>query len=114
MRDKKTAFMFVVKTAISAFVFLCTLEALYWPYMMKPGTVLPWWQVEQLAMVGLVVGFPAVAIVLAVGLSSPPDFLFPTLPIATSIAWSASVYWLIGVVVRLRAKKRLTSRNEKA
>ena len=116
MRDKKTALVFVAKVAISAFVLLCTLEALYWPVITKPGTILPWWKVEWLAMVGLIVGFPVVAIVLAVGLiwSTPPDFQLPTLTIATSIAWSATVYWLIGAFVRRRIKKRLTSRNEKA
>lgn len=113
MRDKKTALVFVAKVAISAFILMCTLEALYWPLIMKPGTILPWWKVEWLAMVGLIVGFPVVAIVLAVGLiwSTPPDFLFPTLSIVISIAWSATVYWLIGAFVRRRTKKRLTSQH---
>jgi hypothetical protein len=37
-----------------------TVEALYWPILLKPGTVLGWWQVKWAADIGYFIGPPAV------------------------------------------------------
>jgi len=47
----------LVRVMFAAFVFLCTVEAVYWPVIMIPGTRLEWWQVKWLAQLGCVLGF---------------------------------------------------------
>jgi len=105
MRAKRRITL-AAKLAISAFVLLCTIEALYWPLLMKPGTVLAWWQVGWLATIDFVVGLPVLVAIAGAGLLSVPNFLLPALPLGLSLLWSTVVYWLLGVALRWWEKKR--------
>lgn len=82
----------VSRIAVSGFVLLCTVQALYWPLLMKPGTELDWWQVHWLAQTGYVLGLPVM--VLAVLLGGKVQLLI-------AVLWSACVYWLLGIGCRL-------------
>jgi hypothetical protein len=55
---------FAVRFLIAAFVLLCTIQALYWPLLMKPGTELAWWQIGWMAKAGYVLGAPVMALAL--------------------------------------------------
>ena len=38
-------------------VFICTVQALYWPVIPKPPSI-QWWQVRELAEIGRYIGWP--------------------------------------------------------
>jgi hypothetical protein len=84
--------------AATAVCFL-TLEALYWPLIMKPGTELAFWQIYWAAQLGKWAGLPVVAAILV----SPLSGLWQeALAIVLTAAWAAVVYWLVGLALRRR------------
>jgi hypothetical protein len=83
---------FLVRLVISAFVLLCTIEALYWPILMKPGTQLGWWQVHWLAQIGFYVGFIPCGIALFSG--------SPVVALLSSAAFALFVFWLLRALFR--------------
>ena len=91
---KKIAIRFV----ITALVVYCTIEALYWPIIMKPGTELHWWQNKLSAEVGYYVGLP----VLVVVAKSPVSGLSHIAVIWFSVAvWGVIIYYLSGFPISL-------------
>ena len=48
-------------TFVSLLVLIVTIQAMYWPLVNKPGST-EWWQIEFLADIGYIVGFPVIAI----------------------------------------------------
>ena len=102
--------MFYSRIAIAVFVFVATIETLYWPLLPKPGTPYEWWEVKWLAQAGLYLGF--VPLVLTSELSKwdlPDNFLQPTAWLL-ALAWALSVYWLVGLVlIRLLSRRRSAS-----
>ena len=77
----------------SSLVMLCTVQALYWPLLPKPGTVIEWWQVGVLAKIGFLVGAPALIVIAKSPLSGLPQ---------TLLAWSLSFIWAGIVCLVLR------------
>jgi hypothetical protein len=81
---------FPARLLIAALVFLCTIQALYWPLLMKPGTELGWWQIDWMAKVGYVIGAPVM--VLAFWVSG-------LVLVLAAVLWSLLVYWLSGLLI---------------
>lgn len=81
---------FAVRLLITTFVLLCTIQALYWPLLMKPGTELGWWQIGWMAKVGYVLGAPVMG--LAVWVSG-------WVLVLAAVLWSLFVYWLSGLLI---------------
>jgi hypothetical protein len=73
-------------------VFVCTLQAMYWPVLNKPGTPLAWWQVSWMAEVGHVVGEPVLALSLVAAFVVRGAY-FEFLSWLLAIAWSLGLYW---------------------
>src|SRR5947209_1397678 len=94
---------FLVRSLIAVFVLLCTLEALYWPLLMKPGTQLHWWQVHWLAKLGYYLGF--IPCIIAVFSGSP------ILALTSAIVFAVFVFWLLGVVLRRFLKPPSNTRD---
>jgi hypothetical protein len=91
------------RAALAAFVFLCTVQALYWPIIMKPGTPIGWWQLEPLATLGLYLGAP---VLLAIGKLRLPDAAQTILAWSLSFAWAALVFVALGAAGRALSKTR--------
>ena len=64
----------------AVFVLVCTIQALYWPLIMKPGTILDWWQVKWLAQLGYFIGIPVM--ILTKWFNAP-------------ILWVGSILWAL-------------------
>lgn len=79
----------IVRFSLAAFVFVATIQALYWPLLPKPGTTYRWWQIHWLAGSGMVVGLPVLFLSNWIG-----EF---GLWVAT-LVWAALVYFLSGLV----------------
>jgi cation transport ATPase len=91
---KKTA----IRLVITAIVVYCTIEALYWPIIMKPGTELYWWQNKLASQVGYYVGIP----ILVTAAKSPFTGLDHVAAIWFSVAvWGAIIYYLSGYLISL-------------
>jgi len=84
----------IICLSSSTFVLLCTLQALYWPLLPKPGTVIEWWQVGSLAKVGFFVGAPVLVAITKSSLSGLPQ---------TLLGWSLAFMWAAVVFFVLRA-----------
>jgi hypothetical protein len=96
MPSKKKSFLpFAVRATVSLFVLICTIEALHWPLVMKPGIQLAWWQVRWLAMTGDYVGFPVVVAAIAIGMIGLPSFIFHTVMYSLAALWT---YCIFGVL----------------
>lgn len=87
---------FIMRLIISGLVLLCTVQALYWPLLPKPGTVLEWWQVGFLAKLGLVVGAP---VLIAIAQSPLSGILQTSLGWGLAFIWAGVVYFVVGAVV---------------
>ena len=71
----RNRFCFILCAAVACFVCVCSIEALYWPLVMKPGTEVGWWQVGWLAKAGYFVGFPVTGAEFAIGMLHLPRIL---------------------------------------
>jgi len=87
------------RATVSALVLLCTIEAIYWPLLMKPGTVLGWWQSKALADVGVLVGLPVTVLAKWFG---------GRVLLGAALVWSAVVFWLSSLLVA-RSRKNSVS-----
>ena len=56
---------FCLRLAICSFIFLCMIEAAYWP--LKPGFEVKWWQSYVLADAGYIVGAPVWFMIILIG-----------------------------------------------
>jgi hypothetical protein len=90
-----------VRFAICAFIWLCILEAAFWPLMYIPGTRLAWWQLGFLADIGFVLGVPVWIVVIFLGqfVSSSEIFLVPT-TVVLSVAYLWVVFSLLGRIAK--------------
>jgi hypothetical protein len=79
-------------------VWASTMQALYWPLIMKPGTVLSWWQFQWAAEIGDRVGVPVLLVVL---ISPLHGALQEAVAWLCVVAWSFAVYWMVGRVCKL-------------
>jgi hypothetical protein len=87
-----------IRLAIAALVVYCTIEALYWPIIMKPGTELHWWQNKLSAEVGCYIGLPVMVVVA----KSPFSGLSHIVVIWFSVAvWGVIIYCLSGYLISL-------------
>ena len=86
----------LARLIIASFILLCTVQALYWPIIPKPGLELAWWQVEWLAKTGYVLGLPVLILARRVG---------GQLLLVASVAWSVCVFFLSGPVFNWATKK---------
>lgn len=93
---------------IAAFVLFCTVQVLYWPMLMKPGTELYWWQSKIAADIGLIVGFPVWIAVLKSPFSGLANELFMWLCTAV---WTTAAYFIAGAGVRVITKLYAEMRN---
>lgn len=75
--------------------FLLSIEAIYWPLIMKPGTVLSWWQIGWAAKIGYWVGAPVLLLIVNSPLTGSYQQIFAYL---CTLAWSITIYFLIGRV----------------
>jgi hypothetical protein len=97
------------RIAFCVFVFICSIEALYWPIEMEPGTKLQWWQVHSLAELGYFLGcIPLVCILLASGLVP-----LPILPWLFIVCWTLFLFWLSGLFIKLLSRGKAQNRKEK-
>ena len=93
----------VIRLSIATFVFVCTVEALYWPLIMKPGIQLSWWQNHWLANTGFWVGLPSCALVM---LWNPFSGVFSDMfGCLSAAAWAFIIFWIAGKLPLLRPKK---------
>jgi hypothetical protein len=53
-----------VAILVFAAVLFCTVQALYWPLLPKPGTEYGWWQLKPAARAGFVLGAPVFTLVM--------------------------------------------------
>lgn len=82
-----------LRIVVASFFFLCTVEAFFWPIVMKPGTHLEWWQIHFSAKIGYVIGFPALTAhfylnVLGMNLLGPDAIII-------SFFWAVIIYFLL-------------------
>jgi hypothetical protein len=82
--------------AATAVCFL-TLEAIYWPLILKPGTELAFWQIHWAAQLGNWIGLPVVAAILVSPLSGAWQ---DVLAIILAAAWAIVAYWIVGIALR--------------
>ena len=96
MPSKEKSFLpFAVRAMVPLFVFICTVEALHWPLVMKPGTELAWWQFRWLAMTGDYVGFPVVVATFAIGRIGLSSVIFQMVMYSLAALWT---YCIFGVL----------------
>ena len=88
----------VLSLLAAAFVLACTVQALYWPLLPKPGLVLDWWQVEWLAKLGYLLGFPVLLLSRWVG---------GHVLLVAAVLWSGGVFLLL-----IYSLRRLGRRDE--
>ena len=87
--DQKRRPCVYLSAIVAVFVLLCTIQALYWPIIMKPGTHLYWWQVKWLSDIGIWLGLPVLASTLFVG---GRVLLFVT------AVWSAIIFFIAKLI----------------
>jgi len=78
----------IARVAFSVFVLLCTIQMIYWPLLMKPGTQLDWWQVRWLAQTGYVLGFGPLILSRWVGGHAL---------VAAAFIWAVAIFFLTGL-----------------
>ena len=78
----------VGRGAVALFVFLCTVEAMYWPLLPKPGSI-RWWHVRWLAGVGYYVGSPAMFLAAAAGSVGAQA------GVADAVGWLSGAMWAL-------------------
>ena len=83
---------FLTRLLISAFVLVCTIQALYWPILMKPGTQLDWWQIGWLARLGSWLGYIPLAVALGTG-SQLAAWV-------SALVWAFLIFWGLGILFR--------------
>lgn len=83
---------FMLCAVAACFVCVCSIEALYWPLVMKPGTELDWWQVRWLAKAGYFVGFPVTGAAFAIGMLHLPRILTHVAGLLIAAAWAIIVF----------------------
>lgn len=95
---KHRATFTVVRATASAFVFLCTLQALRWPILNKPGTPIAWWQVHVLAQIGTFLGFGPIALTYGLGKMGLSPAVIEWASLASAVAWALLLWWSIGCI----------------
>jgi hypothetical protein len=93
----KLKFQFV-RILIATIFLICTIEAFFWPIIMKPGTQLEFWQIHFLAQLGYVIGFPALVThyylnVLGMNVSDSGAILI-------SFIWAVIIYVLLTIFAK--------------
>lgn len=48
----------ILRIVICLFIFICIIQAMYYPIIIKPGATVEWWQVQFLAGLGYYLGAP--------------------------------------------------------
>jgi hypothetical protein len=92
-----------LRLVLSVLVLFCTLQAIYWPLIPKPGTVYEWWQVGVLAKIGFLVGAPVLFIVWKLRLSTPAIVASGWF---LALIWSAAIYYASGLVIAVLARQK--------
>jgi hypothetical protein len=97
----------IISAAIGVLVFFTSIELWYWPWLMKPGTPLSWWQVSWLAQLGGYLNCVPfwTTLFLGVRFNLKPPF-HTILFFALAFAWAALITKMLQVVLRA-----LTSRS---
>jgi hypothetical protein len=95
----------ILRMGLAVLVLMCTVQALYWPLLMKPGTELQAWQVHSLAQIGYLVGAPVMALSI---------WLNGGLLVLAAVLWSAYIYWLAGMACKRDANSRKESNDTSA
>jgi len=90
-----STFSRLARGVVAAFVFVCTVEALYWPLLPKPGTPLEWWQVHWLATIGEYVGLPVMGAAFALGHLRLPQYAYSALFPLCALIWAWFVYLIL-------------------
>ena len=85
-----------LSATFAVFVLLCTIQALYWLIIMKPGTQLYWWQVKWLSDIGIWLGLPVLALTLEVG---------GRILLFAAAVWSAIVFVITKLICQHIARK---------
>lgn len=93
-------------TIIASFVFLCSVQALYWPLIPKPGTEIHWWQIEALAKLGYVIGAPVVLLVANSPLTGTSQVL---LGWGLSITWAVAVYYVLCALAKVIGQRKVNA-----
>ena len=86
-----------MQIVIAVFVWYCTVQALYWPIIMKPGTELYWWQNKLAAHIGYYVGLPVWFLAVISPFSGLAQMVFVG---SATTAWTIGIYFLAGIVKR--------------
>ena len=76
-------------------VFICTVQALYWPLLLKPGTVIEWWQVGYLAKIGMFAGAPVLIVIAKSQLTGVAQTL---LAWCLAFIWAGVIYYALRLV----------------
>lgn len=92
---------YTARTAGAAFVFACTVQAIHWPFLQKPGTTFEWWQVQWMARLGEFVGFPVLGAMFPLARLGLPSTSSSIALHMLAVVWSLCVFWLAG---RIRKK----------
>ena len=82
---------------VGAAIFFFTLQAVYWPLIMKPGFELHFWQMQWAADIGYRIGIPVVGVILFSPFTGLTQHL---LAIGLAFGWSAAVAWVAYVGIR--------------
>lgn len=78
---------------IALLILAFTIQAIYWPILLKPGTVLDWWQAKWAAKVGYFVGAPAIVAVAASPFAGAMSHVY---------AWTCALAWALVVFAGAR------------
>jgi hypothetical protein len=78
-------------------VFFCTVQALYWPLIPKPGTEYGWWQLKWAAQAGYVLGAPVLALATVSPFEGAAQNVFVVL---LALLWALLLCFLVNVVAR--------------
>ena len=87
----------VTTNLLAVAVFLCTVQALYWPLIQKPGTEYGWWQINWAAQVGWVLGAPALALAMVSPLAGAAQNV---LVVLLALMWTIAFYFLLHIAAR--------------
>ncbi|MGE5098680.1 MAG: hypothetical protein ACM3SX_01730 [Deltaproteobacteria bacterium] len=94
-----------VAAGIAGIVLAFTIQAIYWPILLKPGTELDWWQAKWAADVGYFVGAPAI---LALAASPFVGAMSHVYAWACALVWALVVFAGARFVLRRRRPHRIT------
>ena len=87
----------VVRIVVCGLIFICGIEALYWPLLPKPGTIYAWWQIGALAKAGWYLAFAPLGLTVWLGKFTSSQ-VTEAVGWVLNVAWALGLFWLTGKI----------------